>query len=64
MTEEFQAGQRVKVLSMNETGTIAYARMGWPDYNKAIAYSVVLDSKRKQLNYQGTVVPADQVEIE
>lgn len=56
--------QRVRVKSLNDTGTIIYARMAGPNYNAVEAYSVYLDSKKDNLKYSGTIVPAHEVEKE
>lgn len=54
----FHQGQRVRVASgplAGKLGLVAYQRMAAPDYREAEAVSVVLDSKRKQAGYSGTM---------
>lgn len=55
----FETGQRV--LAKGQPGTVAYQRMAPPDYVHALTVSVVLDSKRSQPGYRGTVFLAVDV---
>lgn len=61
----FNQGDRVSTPQGN--GSVVYSRMGAPDYNKPIAYSVCLDKKKAESeqppfpSYSGTIIPADQV---
>lgn len=55
----FQKGQRVQTPS--GPGTVAYQRMGPPNYSKPIAVSVVLDAKRDKPGYSGTMFDAKKV---
>lgn len=58
----FEMGQRVRIRSTGELGTVAYQRMAPPDYTSAAAVSVVRDSKRDQIGYVGSIYPAAEVE--
>lgn len=40
---------------------VAYQRMAPPRYDVPQAVSVVLDTRRPDLDYAGTVFPADQI---
>ena len=55
----FQQGQRVT--TPLGAGHVAYQRMAPPDYRDAEVVSVVLDAKRVQPNYSGTIFPAELV---
>ena len=53
---------RDRVITPNGPGVIVSMRMAPPNYSKAESYSVILDSKRNQLGYSGSVYPAEQVQ--
>ena len=55
-------GQRVT--TPQGPGTVAYQRLAAPDYREAEAVSVVLDAKRQQPGYVGTIFPAAAVALE
>ena len=59
---ELRHGDRV--LTPYGRGTVAYVRMAAPDYREPEAVSVILDAKRGQLGYAGTIVPAASVSPE
>lgn len=56
----FTQGQRVS--TPYGLGSVAYQRMAPPDYSAAEAVSVVLDVKRAQLGYTGTILAASDVQ--
>lgn len=56
----FQKGQ--KVITPRGSGTVAYQRMGGPNFSDAVAVSVVLDDKRYKPGYSGTMFNATDVQ--
>ena len=58
----FSQGERVRIKSSGKTGTVAYQRMAPPYYREASAVSVVLDEKRNNIGYNGTMFAAEDVE--
>lgn len=56
---QFWQGDRVET-SLGR-GTVAYQRMAPPTYSYAESVSVVLDTRRQDPAYRGTIFPADQV---
>ena len=59
MTAPYPPGTRVN--TPFGTGTVAYVRMAAPDYMQPEAYSIVLDARRHQPHYAGTIVAAAHV---
>lgn len=55
----FVKGERV--MTPLGAGGVAYQRMKGPDYTEAEAVSVCLDSKKNNIDYTGTLFPADKV---
>jgi len=53
-------GDRVE--ANGQPGTVAYVRLAPPTYREPAAVSVVLDARRDQPGYCGTIFPAGQVE--
>lgn len=47
-----------------EPGTINYRRMAPPDFKRVEAYSVILDSKKDDPGYAGTIRLAESVKEE
>jgi hypothetical protein len=62
MYEVFSQGKRVT--TPNGPGEVVYVRMAGPDYSKAQAYSVKLDSKKSNPGYTGTMILASDVKGE
>lgn len=60
---ELRKGQRVTVPLKGEqaAGTVAYVRMAPPSYDTIAAVSVVLDCRRDDPGYTGSVFAAEQV---
>lgn len=50
-----------RVSTSRGKGTVAYVRMAPPTFSEVDAVSVVLDSKRGQLGYTGTILDSSQV---
>ena len=50
-----------RVMTPGGKGGVASVRMGGPDYTKPLSVSVVLDSRKNDINYTGTTYPADKV---
>jgi hypothetical protein len=62
MDTAYRLGDRVR--TPYGAGTVAYVRMSPPDFRTIAAVSVVLDSRRADPRYTGTIVPANQVQPE
>lgn len=43
-------------------GAVVYKRMAPPTYSEVESYSVVLDARKDQPNYHGTIFQASQVQ--
>ena len=56
----FRQGDRVRIDGFG-LGRVAYVRFAPPKYIKPEAYSVVLDSRRTDPNYTGTMFMAERV---
>ena len=52
-------GDRVRTI--NGKGTVAYVRKGGQDFAEVVAVSVVLDDKRSQVGYTGSMYPVGEV---
>jgi hypothetical protein len=50
-----------RVNTPHGAGNVAYVRMNPPDFTTIAAVSVVLDSKRSNPSYTGTIMPAEHV---
>lgn len=50
-----------KVYTKFGLGTILYQRMSPPEYNKVQVYSILLDSKRDNPGYAGTLIKPEDV---
>lgn len=57
--QTLRQGDRVQ--TPHGAGTVAYVRMGPPDFATVHAVSVVLDSRRPDPRYTGTILPAEHV---
>lgn len=60
--QEFDVGDRV--ITPHGAGKVVFWRFGSPDFSQVVAYGVLLDSKKDQYNYSGTVYPYKDVKPE
>lgn len=58
----FHKGQRVN--TPMGPGSVAYQTMEPPDYREVLSVSVILDSRRDNDNYSGTIFSAKKVTAE
>lgn len=60
--QKFEVGDRVSTPA--GVGKVVFWRFGSPDYSQVVAYGVLLDSKRDQYTYSGTIFPYNDVKEE
>lgn len=59
LDKKFEVGDCV--ITPQGYGKVSHWRFGAPDYTHVVAYSVILDIKKDQYGYSGTIFPANQV---